>query len=367
MTQSSPECKNARVDFQDFTTDDSMAFLHLLKEANALPDWLVSAPEAEDVSKLPDIAFADTHRRKMPIHSKSAAFLSCVSCDVYDYPVDSAITQRLQAACHRYGITDLVKQAHQALAPEVASEKQASELPKVAYALEIQSEPGSEVQGYYPIDTPDQIEASSLKLAADLFAEKLPATWLSEAAEVLVKAAKDHGMKLSLLPATVLHYGEERKPSPEYLDEQIERRIKQASLPAEVSEIYKEAALSALEGESAAMDAAHVWELADRKFGVRYTDTVAQPAIAFRSGISKAAFEKLASAYTEVAGITIPYTQLQALPDNLVAAVLPLKVAGVVFSARAVDSGVKAASIIAELPEDDQLKILQLLTNSYSG
>jgi len=367
LTQSYPKCKNARVDFKDFTTDDSMAFLHLLKEANALPEWLLSAPEAEDVTALPDIAFADTHRRKMPIHTKSAAFLSSVSYGVYDYPVDSVISQRLQAACHRYEIVPQVKQAHKVLSPEKDQEKQASELPKVAYALEIQPEPGAEVQGYYPLGSPDQIEASALKLAADIHDEKLPGTWLSEAAEALVKAAGEQGVKLSYIPAIVRSYGEERKPSPEYLAEQIERRVKQASLPAEIEEIYKEAANSALGSESEAMDAAHVWELADRKFGVRYNATVAQPAIAFRSGISKAAFEKLASAYTEVAGVTLPYNQLQALPDNLVAAVLPIKTASAVISAKTVDCGVKAASIIAELPENAQLELLQLLKDSYRG
>lgn len=362
MTQCGVQCKNAGVNLRDFTTDESMAFLHLLKEANALPDWLESAPESEEVKHLPDFAFADTHRRMMPIFTKSAAYLSAVSAGVYGYPSESNWETRLKAACHSFGITDLVKQAHEVLAP--ISEKQASSEPvieKRAYALHLQIEPEGEPTPFYPINHADEIEDSALKLAADMHQQKLPGTWFVEAAENLLKAAAEHGLDEKRIPAEVRRLGEERVVSPEYLDEQIQRRSKQASLPEEVVEIYKEAALNALDDAKSAMDAAHVWELADRKFGIRYTDTVVQPAVAFKSGMKKAQFDKLAGCYVTLGGVTIPFNALTTIPDTTYAAVLPEKAAAAALQAKAASDGLQATARLAEVDERHQLQILELV------
>ena len=351
-----------RVAIKDFTTDDSLAFVHLLKEAGALPDWLETAAEASDVSALPDVAFADTHRRLMPMHNKSATFLSAVSACVYGYPSGSW-ENRLKAACHSYGISDIVKKAHEVLTPEEYHEKAASQTTKIAHALELVIEPGQEPKQFYPIDCADSVESSAVKLAADMFAQKLPGTWFAEAADNLVKAANEMGMPLTMLPASVRAMAEDRLPSPEYLSEQIERRQKQASLPDEVVSIYRQSAEAALEKQASIMDAAHVWELADRKFGIRLTDTVSSPVTAFRSGMTRDQLNKLAGEYTTIAGVQVPFNQLTTVPDELVAAVLPLKVASCVVSAKNAYDGVKAAAVLGTLEETEQLMVLELLAD----
>ncbi len=355
------------MDTQDFTTDPQMSFMLLLKEAGAIPSWLDQIPEPEDVAKLPNVAFADTFERKMPLHTKAAAFMSAVSVGVYGYPESPSWMNRLKAACVSYGITDEVEKAHAVLAPESYHKAAAEGNQKKAWALELVPTPGAAPSRYYPINNPDEIEDSALKLASDMFKEKLPGTWFAEAADNLIKAADAHGLSRTRLPATVLALGEDRLPSPEYLQEQIERRVKQASLGSEVEEIYKEAAEMAISGDASPLDAAHVWEMADRKFGIRLTDTVASPVASFRSGMTRDSFHKLAGQIVPIAGIHVPFNQLKLLSDPLVAAALPMKVAAVVLQAKQQEDGLKAAAFIQELDEPQQLQILEFMTETASA
>ncbi len=347
---------------QDFTTDEQLSFLVLLKEANALPEWLAEVPEQADVENLPSVAFADSFARKLPIHNKEAAFLSAVSADVYDYPQHRSWQNRLKAACAAYGILEDVQKAHAVLMPEHYHEKAASETPNFKWALTLVPEVGAEPQYYYPINTRDEVEDSALKLARDMYQERLPETWFVEAAQNLVKAAAETELPVTLIPSSVLRLAEDRLPSPEYLNEQIERRTKQASLPPEAVEIYKEAARLALSGEEDPLESAHLWEFADRRFGVRLTDTVCSPAAAFRSGARREDVEKLAAQIVKIADVHIPFTQVQLLPANLVAVTLPLKVASAVLAAQKAEDGFKAAAIMQELTEPEQLQVLELLT-----
>jgi hypothetical protein len=355
------------VQTQDFTTDEQMSFLVLLKEAGALPAWLSEIPEPADVALLPSVAFADSFERRMPMHTKAAAFLSAVSADVYNYPVHKTWQNRLKVACASYGILEEVEIAHKVLANDSYQEKEASETPNFKWALSLIPELGAEAQNYYPINNRDEVEDSGIKLARDLFQERLPGTWFVEAAENLVKAAKETGLPESLIPDTVKRLAEDRLPSPEYLSEQIERRAKQASLNDDAVEIYKEAAELALQGKEAAMDAAHVWEFADRKFGIKLTDVLASPTAAFRSGARREDVEKLAAQIVKIAGVHVPFTQLQLLSDKLVAVSLPLNTAQVLLQAKKASDGRAAAVSIQDLSEPEQLQILELLTESSNA
>ena len=343
-----------------------MSFLVLLKEAGALPAWLTEIPEPEDVKALPSVAFADSFERRMPMHTKAAAFLSAVSADVYGYPAHKTWQNRLKVACASYGIMEEVEAAHKVLSPNTAQEKAASEAPNYKWALTLIPEPGADPQNFYPINHRDEVEASGLKLARDMFQERLPGTWFVEAAENLVKAAKETELPESLIPETVRRLAEDRLPSPEYLSEQIDRRAKQASLCDDAIEIYKEAAELALQDKEAAMDAAHVWEFADRKFDIKLTDTVVSPAAAFRSGARREEVEKLAAQIVKIADIHIPFTQLQLLPDKLAAVSLPVNTARIVLQAKQAADGRHAAASLQALTEAEQLQVLELLTE-YSN
>lgn len=352
---------------KDFTTDEALSFLPLLKAAEAIPSWLETAVEAEDVRSLPSVAFADSFRRQMPIHTKAAAYLSAVGAVVYDYPAEQGWETRLKAACESYGITNDVKKAHAVLSPDNYHSTEASETPKTAYALEIQVEPDQPATRFYPINHAEQVEESARKLAADMHQERLPLSWFAEAADQIVKAATTLDLPLTRLPQTVIRLAEDRLPSPEYLREQIDRRVKQAGIPEDAVELYRQAADLALNKEASALEAAHVWELADRKLGVKYSDTLASPVAAFRSGMRAEDFEKLAGTVVPVAGVTVPFNQLTTLPDEFVAAVLPAKLASVTLQAKAQENGLKAAGILGALSETEQLPILELLTETASA
>jgi hypothetical protein len=87
---------------------------------------------------------------------------------------------------------------------------------------------------------------------------------------------------------------------------------------------------------------------------------------AFRSGATRANFEKMAGSVFTVSGVTVPFNRLTVLPDELVAAVLPSKIASTVLMAKKQDNGLKAASLLNGLEEGEQLKVLELLTDSAS-
>lgn len=354
------------MNYRDFTTDRSPAFLVLLKEAGAIPEWLQQAPDADEVKGLPTIAFADTGRRLMPIHSKAAAFMSAVSALSYGYPSEGNWENRIKAACHQYGITELVKKAHEVIAPKDYHKEADEKTEKRAYALELEVTAGAAPTPYYPINNQDEVEDSALKMARDHQENRLPESWFVEAAEALMKAARTFDVAVHLIPDSIVRLGEDRIPSPDYLKQQIERRIKQAGISEEAAELYTKAAAGAVSGEFPPMKAAHVWEVADRKFGVRYHDTLVSPAMAFRSGIFRETLDKIAGSVVTIAGVQVPFNALTTLPDRMVVALLPRKSAALVLAAKGQSDGLKAASVIGSLEEREQVELLGLLTDVAS-
>jgi hypothetical protein len=268
---------------KDFTTDEALTFLHLLKEASVLPTWVDGVHSSEDVAHLPTTAFADTANRLFPIHGKSATFLSAVSAFVYGTET-GPWESRLKAACHAYGITGEVKAAHEALAKEDAIPEAPEKAQKIACALELTELPGGPATGYYPMHTNHAVETSLDKLAEDIHHNRLPESYFSEAAEKLVKAAAEFGIREKQIPARVRELGEVRLPSPEYLSYQVDLRQKQAGFPDEMADAYREAAANVLEKQASIADAAHLWELADMKFQVKVAGALVSPVKAFKSG-----------------------------------------------------------------------------------
>jgi hypothetical protein len=363
LTQGPESGKLYRMSLKDFTHDPSLAFLALLKEAGALPAWVTSAPEAAELEGLPSLAFADSSNRLFPMHTKAAAFLSAVSAFVYDHPGE-AWQDRLKTACHSYSIVDEVRAAHTVLAPQ-APLKEAAATPLYKFATELILTPGGAPVGYYPITTASQTEASALKLARDIAQEALPASWLGEAAEALVKAAAEQGVPAGLIPQVVHELGEARLPSAAYLASQLAKRA--AFLPTGAVALYKEAADGVLGGATSAADGAHFWELADRKFGVKYANFLVPPVDAFRSGRTVAQLQKEASASVLVAGVLVPLLQLQTLPDRLVASLFEKRAAAGILAAMGESDGIAASQKVAALQETEQVDLLQLLIDAADG
>jgi hypothetical protein len=332
--------------------------VELLRESNALPDWFFTEEPDGDLDKLASVAFADTHGRRLPLHSKRATFVSALEAYLGDF-TPGAWEVRLKTACHAYDITEDVKRAIRVLRPvEEEPEKQASAETDTRFALVLQVAPDEPPAGFYPLHTPAFVEHSVEKLAKDLREQRLPESWLQQAAVKLVKAAGDFGINALRLPAVVRELGEERLPSVEYLRVQAERRAE--DFGPEAGEFYKSAAESALGGAVAVEDAAHLWELADRKLGVSYGERFARPVAAFSSGVRKSDIAKRAASLVELAEVTVPFVAIQTLPDTSLLR-FDKKAAASISAAKTAKDGLQATQHLNLLEADEQLELLRLL------
>ncbi len=350
----------------DFTTDEALAFLALIKEASVLPSWLAGAPSPSDLEHLPSSAFADTAGRLMPIHSKDAAYLSAVSAFAYGTE-EGPWTGRLKTACHAYGIVDEVKAAHGALAKKDATENPPSEVQKVACALELIGSPGEKPTGYYPMHCNHAVERSMDKLAEDIREKRLPEAYFAEAAEKLVKAAGEFSIPEKQIPHRVRELGEVRLPSPSYLEEQISYRQKQAGLPDEAANIYREAAANVIEKAASIADAAHLWELADMKFGIKVAGAVVAPVKAFKSGRTQASVEKEARSVCLISDIVVPYHNLLSIAPVVIAARFEKEAAAAILQAQSAKDGIVASEKLASVSPEDQIQLLELLTEIHGN
>lgn len=348
----------------DFTTDEGLTFLAHLKSASALPDWVQGVPEADDLRGLPTSCFADTANRLWPINTKSAAFLSAVASFSYGND-EGAWTNRLKLACHSYGIVDEVKAAHAALAADYATIPEVAEVQKVACALELVEGPGCPVVGYYPMHTNHAVESSMDKMAIDIRERRLPESYFSEAAEKLVKAAQEFGIPEKQIPRRVRELGEVRLPSPEYLEQQISYRQKQAGFSDEAADMYREAVQGVLDKEASLTDAAHFWELADMKFGIKIAGALVAPVKAFKSGRTVDSVEKEARSVCLISDIMVPYHNLLSLGKPVIAASFEKAAAVAILQAQSANDGIEASEKLASVGPEDQLQLLALLTEIH--
>lgn len=347
---------------KDFTTDPSLAFLAQLKSAGAIPGYVTEAPDAEDVTGLMDVSFADTSRRLFPIHTKAAAYLSAVSAFVYGVTAEAPWIPRLKSACHAYGIDGDVQKAHGLLARKEPApvEKEASEAPLTKYAMELVPSPDQPVQRYYPVSTADQVEDSALKLAADLAEERLPPSWFAEACENLVKAAGELGVRETLIPATVRRLGAAVYPDRSVIREEIAKRAS-AGLGEKALEFYEAAAEEVFKGAATPMEGAHVWEMCDRKFKLAGFSGNRAPVFAFKSGHSETYLENMKKATAVVADVLLPHAAFLSLPDRLIAGSFEEADAAKALMAKKASDGLEATRLVSGMTPASQTQLLALL------
>ena len=349
----------------DFTTDPSLAFLGLLKDAGALPDYVKEVPEAADVTGLMDIAFADTSSRAFPLNSKSSAFLSAVSAFVYGHAATEPWMPRLKSACHAYGIDEDVKRAHELLArkDEEAPEKKASETRQTKYAMVLGTVPDQPTHQYYPISSADQVEDSALKLARDIADDKLPTSWFAEACENLMKAAAELEVPDKYIPATVRRLGTPLLPDPHIVAAALAKRAA-AGVPEAGMDFYRESAEEVLNGSATPMEGAHVWEMADRKFKLAGFTGGNSPVFVFKSGHSAEHVEQLKKATTLVADVLLPHAAFLQLPDRFLAGCFSESDAVLALKAKKASDGRLATGLVSEMTEAGQLHLLKLLADA---
>lgn len=170
----------------DQNSDSNFAALEVLKKSNALPEYLKEyAPEQEVFNKMASTLYADREFREYPIDSKENTFLSALHFFTKGDRQNKALELTLKQASEFHGIADDVKQALKVLinytegdARKYASK--ASKEPAAAFAYM------TKCAGFFPIDTPANIETSSNALAEAKW--KLPANIYVHAARNIVSA-----------------------------------------------------------------------------------------------------------------------------------------------------------------------------------
>lgn len=347
---------------RDFTTDETLAFLGTLKQASVLPEWLDQVPDAQEVEGLPSSAFADTGNRLLPIHSKAAAWLSAVSSYAYSTP-SGAWADRLKNACHAYGIVDSVKSAIEVLRPaEQTNQKEASTGSQKEYALILNTPEGrSEL---YPINDDYEIEKSAREILKDVKEKRFPEGWMAKASTTLCKAADDRRIPDYLIPQDVRDLGTPRIPSPERIDLEIQNRVR-AGLPKAATEFYKKAADMLCAGEVDLGEAALVWELADRKFGLE--GKCASAVRSLNSGIPMAMIEKQAKEVVVFRGELLPLAALQTLSPIQVAARMTKEAAAAVLKCAQQVDGRNVSRILSTLDENQCRILTDILCDAHAA
>lgn len=355
------------MEMNDFVQDGAHAYLRVLKEAGALPDYVEFVPEASDLENLPSVAFADSGSRKFPVHDKAAAFLSAVYAFLQGATSESGSwVGRIKTACVAHGIDQDVARAHTALAapeaPEAGPEKSASSGEK-PYALELaEISPGGPSQKFYPIGTAHEIEESARKMASDLRENKLPLAWMSDAAELLVKAAAEKGVRSGLIPASLRRLGRAYIPDASVLGRALQERRDDPAVSDEAYAVYKTAADLALSGEMSVNDAALVWQTADRKFGIHEKHAGDRdPLWAFKSGYSVEQVEQIKNACCMVGGTLIPKIQLDRVLDEEIVRNLVPDDARVTLLAKRAAVGPDATRLLNDLSEEGVRKLSGLI------
>lgn len=170
----------------DQNSDSNFAALEVLKKSNALPEYLKEyTPEQEAFTKMASTLYADREFREYPIDNKENTFLSALHFFTKGDRQNKALESTLKQASEFHGIADDVKQALKVLINYTEGDVR-------KYASESLEEPAAafaymtKCAGFFPIDTPANIESSSNALAEAKW--KLPANIYVHAARNIVSA-----------------------------------------------------------------------------------------------------------------------------------------------------------------------------------
>ncbi len=169
---------------------------HLLNRILAVtgrPVWMKSAASEEAI---PNSAYADLWNRRLPCHTKEAAFISCLIGG--EEGVDEEVGQSLAKFARFWGIDADVKAAQEKLA---ASKHQIpiEDMPDQDFAL-VAEHQGSKVRKYASVDAGTTYDAA---IAFHENRAKYPYAWRKEAATKLLERAQRYQ---TILPAYVSEY-----------------------------------------------------------------------------------------------------------------------------------------------------------------
>ena len=307
----------------DFISDNNPRPLYTAVLAlGDLPGYVLKQAtfEPSDVEDLARDAFADMSARELPIHTKTATYLSAV-----DYYFRGAkrpgAEERIKRAASHYGIADDVA----ALSAAADAYFSAPE-PVQAYAVMADHaklagmEPGP-AKGLYPVGTVASMLDSADTAAADYAAGRLPMHMFREASLNFGKLASAVGVEADL-PPSVRRMGADRLPDFDTALSVASVR-KLAGVVDETRDIYvdlvKESRAEYMESgrDPAVLDRwIRAWVELDKGQGVKYSHLVLNPYEAFFSGPGLDEVEKLAKTTVLVGGVLVPAIEFASVPEQ---------------------------------------------------
>jgi hypothetical protein len=292
--------------------------LDKLIESGDIPEFVkeASAPDADELSRLHDRAFADRENRLYPIHTKSATALSVMDFLGNDI-ADPKAEKILKRACEDHALEDFFDRVD-GIFSEVYSCKSASSesADTVKYAFVIEDEAGA--VGWYPIHNEFQLEKSINSFLDDR--ERIPADIAVGICREFVKAASEFGV---LVPDYVAEIGEERLMDLNNVNFQVIARKARLD-DAEGAELYDGILKLASAGEDTTELTEMLWELDKEYFPDLGNDPVLEDAsVVFNTGatVKSADAEAAKYVYLQEEDLMLPVEAVIRTNTDLVSAV----------------------------------------------
>lgn len=350
----------------DFVKDQNPKPIYLADSLTGLPDYVKVANQImpEDLAELSDAAFGVPGTREFPVHTKEAAWLSAAyAMGSGQWEADLHLENTIRKSAKLFGIEDDLQKLEDAFA---AQNKQAS-APASRFALTVDFGDTANLglQSFYEINDPYQISKSARAMHVDFVADRLRIELFRPAAVELVKAAREFNMDLEDIHPAVRCFGEERLPDFENALQVAELR-KNAGVPDEAIQLYKDAALGAQQEPDQIPRWLDLWLDLDSSFAVKYSSYQPDPYSAFYAGESEDNIAKAASEMVIIADVMIPSTVLSLVPEDNIRKHFRKEAADLMVAARgcAVADPATASTIFEKLGREVNQEFLQLLLDA---
>lgn len=352
---------------QDFIEEYPRA-LHVVHEKLAgTEDWpdFINRDNytAEEVSGLPDKAFADQVERKFPIHEKAATFLSAVSYYGQCEP-DSQLEVALEKAAKVHGISSNVAKVKEVLSgwEKVAESKNDETLEKFAFSVNYGTDEEPDITNYLPLTNEAEIEDSSMELAKQAAANELPIEIARVAAQNIIKAAEAYDVPLTSLHESCRRIGGALSPDFEKAATLIEYRAQVPGMDDTGVEIYRDLVKGAAEDPDRLDAFIKLAIQTDIAYGVQYDDLHLDPYSVFYSGDAVADLKKMASQTVTINGVLVPRDVFCRIPGATVQMHFDPDVHEKIAAAqeKAASSTDQATGLLADLTSEESDALLDL-------
>tara|TARA_R110002110_G_scaffold8326_13_gene41929 strand:- start:2200 stop:3267 length:1068 start_codon:yes stop_codon:yes gene_type:complete len=351
---------------EDFTTINNPRFLYLAELSHPFPDWVVSEPipAKSAFEKKAAAAFADVHRRLLPISTKSAAFHSAINIFAHMDEFDDAVFERVKEACAFFGISGDVAPYAGIFADEVEKSASENEFPEGRFAIDTTL--NEESFQLLPINDREDVISSAFDLAKMASDNRIHLLMMVPAAREIVKAAADYGA--DGLPELIVRFGGEKFSDLEEATRLIEGReqfCKDATIRETIAADYKEALTDVEENPDTAMEKIAAIDMAaGLQPNYRIASLVPTPFDIVFSGPLDSEAEKAAKSHVLVRNVLVPLEEVKRIEDMDAKFKLSKSASEAFSKIRECDDARDLSLTIEQWEEKDQRTLLRLAVDA---